>query len=242
MVGCAALSLLFPNVLALFPPTQPVAAAPIIRWAYYVTYAKDSFTALQANVGALSMVSPYYFALQADGTVKNFEEADTNAMLRAARVKIIPMVKNEAHNADFTAQIATPEARDKLAATIADLVVPRNYDGINIDFEDIRPEDRPLLTDTIRGSPRRFGPPANWLRRRLSARRRTRRAATAGRSITPPSRRRWTFAMSWPTTTTTQAANAGPVAPIGWVRDVTTSRRADLRRGQGAARYAAVWL
>ena len=63
MVGCAALSLLFPNVLALFPPTQPVAAAPIIRWAYYVTYAKDSFTALQANVGALTMVSPYYFTL-----------------------------------------------------------------------------------------------------------------------------------------------------------------------------------
>ena len=46
-------------------------------------------------------------------------------------------------------QIATPEARDKLAATIADLVVPRNYDGINIDFEDIRPKDRPLLTDTM---------------------------------------------------------------------------------------------
>ena len=125
-----------------------MAAAPIIRWAYYVTYAKDSFTALQANVGALSMVSPYYFELEADGTIKNFEEADTNTMLRAARVKIIPMVKNAAHNADFTAQMATPEARDKMAATIADLVVPRNYDGINVDFEDVRPEDRALLTDT----------------------------------------------------------------------------------------------
>src|SRR3989442_1066461 len=109
ITGLVALSLLVPNASVFLPTIRPVDAAPIapiIHWGYYVTYAKDSFTALQANMGALDIVSPYYFAIEGDGTVKNFEEPDTNAMLRAARVKIVPMVKNDAHNADFTPQIA----------------------------------------------------------------------------------------------------------------------------------------
>lgn len=222
IMGLAALSLLIPSASVLFPATQSVAAAPIIRWAYYVTYAKDSFTALQANVGALSMVSPYYFALQADGTIKNFEEPDTNALLRAARVKIIPMVKNEAHNANFTAQMSTPEAREKLAATIADLVVPRNYDGINIDFEDIRPEDRSLLTDTMARIAAKIRPSGKLVTQAIVGKARDSTSGYGGAfdyaALAPSVDLAVLMAYDYHYA----GGDAGPVAPIGWVRDVTT--------------------
>ena len=53
------------------------------------------------------MVSPAYFTLKADGSIVSTEESDTNAFLRAQKVKILPLVKNEAHNAAFT-PIGTP--------------------------------------------------------------------------------------------------------------------------------------
>lgn len=222
IASLATLSLLFPNAHVLFPATQPVAAAPLIRWAYYVTYAKDSFTALQANAGALTMVSPYYFTLQADGTIKNTEEPDTNAMLRAARVQIIPMVKNEAHNADFTAQIATPEARDKLAATIADLVVPRNYDGINVDFEDIRPEDRALLTDTMSRIAAKIRPSGKKVTQAIVGKARDSTTGYGGAfdyaALAPSVDLAVLMAYDYHYA----GGEAGPVAPINWVRDVTT--------------------
>lgn len=222
IMGLAALSLLVPSLNLLLPAVQPVAAAPIIRWAYYVTYAKDSFTALQANVGALTMVSPYYFALQADGTIKNFEEPDTNALLRAARVKIIPMVKNEAHNADFAAQMATPEARDKLAATIADLVVPRNYDGINVDFEDIRPEDRPLLTDTMARIAAKIRPSGKLVTQAIVGKAKDSTTGYGGAFDYAALAPSVDLAMIMAYDYHYAGGDAGPVAPIGWVRDVTT--------------------
>ena len=222
ITGLVALSLLIPSARAIFPATQPVAAAPIIRWAYYVTYAKDSFTALQANVGALSMVSPYYFELEADGTIKNFEEADTNTMLRAARVKIIPMVKNAAHNADFAAQMATPELRDKMAATIADLVVPRNYDGINVDFEDVRPEDRALLTDTMSRIAAKIRPSGKLVTQAIVGKASDSTTGYGGAfdyaGLAPSVDLAVLMAYDYHYA----GGDPGPVAPIGWVRDVTT--------------------
>ncbi|MHB8647030.1 MAG: glycosyl hydrolase family 18 protein [Thermomicrobiales bacterium] len=222
VAALVALSLILPNAHLLVPQAQPVAAAPIIRWAYYVTYAKDSFAALQANAGALTMVSPYYFTLQADGTIKNGEEPDTNALLRAARVKIIPMVKNAATNADFTAQIATPEARDKLAATIADLVVPRNYDGINVDFEDIRPEDRPLLTDTMARIAAKIRPSGKLVTQAIVGKTKDTTGGYGGAfdyaALAPSVDLAILMAYDYHYA----GGNAGPVAPIGWVRDVAT--------------------
>ena len=220
VIALVAVSLAFPNANLLLPGTQSVAAAPIIRWAYYVTYAKDSFSALQANAGALSIVSPYYFTLQSDGTIKNTEEPDTNTMLRAARVKIIPMVKNAATNADFTPQIATPEARDKLAATIADLVVPRNYDGINIDFEDVRPEDRPLLTDTMARIAAKIRPSGKLVTQAIVGKTSNSTSGYGGAfdyaALAPSVDLAILMAYDYHYA----GGDPGPVAPIGWVRDV----------------------
>ena len=143
-------------------------------------------------------------------------------MLRAARVKIVPMVKNARHNADFTPQIATPEARDKLAATIADLVVPRNYDGINIDFEDIRPEDRPLLTDTMARIAAKIRPSGKLVTQAIVGKASDSTTGYGGAfdyaALAPSVDLAVLMAYDYHYA----GGDPGPVAPIGWVRDVTT--------------------
>lgn len=215
-----ALSLLVPHANLLLPAVERVEAAPIVRWGYYVTYAKDSFTALQTNAGALNMVSPAYFTLTKDGTIRSTEEPETNAFLRAQRVKILPLVKNEAHNAEFAAQIETPELRDKLAQTIADLVVPRSYDGINVDFEDVRPQDRALLTDTMSRIAAKIRPSGKLVTQAIVGKARDLTTGYGGAFDYAALAPSVDYALIMAYDYHYAGGDAGPVAPIGWVRDV----------------------
>lgn len=220
MVCVLALSLLAPQANMLLPAVERVAAAPMIRWGYYVTYAKDSFTALQANAGALNMVSPAYFTITKDGTIRSTEEPETNAFLRAQRVKILPLVKNEAQGAEFAAQMETPELRDKLAQTVADLVVPRNYDGINVDFEDVRPEDRALLTDTMSRIAAKIRPSGKLVTQAVVGKSRDATTGYGGAFDYAALAPSVDYALIMAYDFNYAGGSAGPVAPINWVRDV----------------------
>ena len=118
---------------------------------YYVTYAADSLVSLKANIDALTHVSPYYYELAANGTIDARERAAGDDRVHAlARGPILPMIKNAATYEAFRALIDTPEKQDRIIAALVALVVSKNYDGINIDWEGINPADRPLLTDFMK--------------------------------------------------------------------------------------------
>ncbi|MFN8515834.1 MAG: glycosyl hydrolase family 18 protein [Chloroflexia bacterium] len=128
-----------------------MAAGQTIRWGYYVTYAGDSLVSLKANIDALTHVSPYYYELAVNGTIDaRNEQPETTAFMRSRGVKILPMIKNAATYDAFKALIDTPEKQDKIVAAIVALVVSKNYDGINIDWEGVNAADRPLLTEFMK--------------------------------------------------------------------------------------------
>src|SRR5690349_14584941 len=137
------LALALACVCAGLPGLAPVRAAEVtgghpIRCGYYVTYAAD----------ALTHVSPYYYVLATDGTIDaRNEQPETTAFMRSHGVQILPMIKNAATYDAFHALIDTPEKQDRIVAAIVALVVSKNYDGINIDWEGVNAADRPLLTD-----------------------------------------------------------------------------------------------
>ncbi len=198
----------------------PADAAPLVHWGYYVTYAKDSYTALLANMGAYTMVSPYYFAIQKDGTIKSFDEPETNQILRQNRVKIVPMVKNDAHNAEFTPFINTPEAREKLASTIADLVVPRNYDGINVDIEDVVPADRPYLTDLMSRIAAKVRPSGKLITQAVVGKAQDSKGGYGGAFDYAALAPSVDYVLLMAYDYHYAGGDPGPVAPIDWVRDV----------------------
>ena len=203
----------------------PIApAAPPIRWGYYVTYAADSLVSLKANIDALTHVSPYYYNLAADGAIDaRNEQPETTAFMRAHGVRILPMLKNASTYDEFRKLLDTPEEQDRLVAAIVALVVGKNYDGINIDFEGLNPADRPLLTDFMRR-----------LRPQLQAKGKLTTLAVAAKAS--DSKTGWggvydyaglaphtDFAVLMAYDYHYQGGKAaGAIAPIGWVRQVAT--------------------
>ena len=193
-----------------------------MQWGYYVTYAKESLTALTANVGAFTHIAPYYFMIQADGSIKSLEEPDTNNLLRLNRVKILPMIKNDVQGARFTPMIGTPEVRDALAASITNLVVSKGYDGINIDFEDIRPEDRPLLSDFMVRLAGKMRPAGKLVSQAVVAKTKDAMTGYGGAFDYPALSPSLDYAVVMAYDYHYAGGDAGPVAPIDWVRNVAT--------------------
>lgn len=147
------LALLAAIMIAVLPvPTHKVAGATptTLRWAYYVTYSDTSLTSLRANVGHLDGVIPYFYNLNADGSIKDLTNATALSVMRQAGVKIIPMITNIARWDDFHNSMASPDQREGAAQRIADLVINNNYDGIHIDFEALNASDSGLLIDFMK--------------------------------------------------------------------------------------------
>ncbi len=210
------------GVVLLAPSARPPARAMTtnVRWGYYVTYDATSLASLKQHIGQLDIVSPYFFQLKADGTVIDTTQPDALAIMRNADVKIVPMVKNVARWDDFHNQIATPAQRDAIAATMLNLVVQNNYDGINIDFEAINASDATLLSDLMARIAAKFRPAGKLITEAVIAR----------ASDTPTT---WGGAYDYHALAASvdylllmaydyhsAGGAAGPVAPIGWVTSV----------------------
>jgi spore germination protein len=141
-------------VLAASAGVSPDASASSVpnkvRWGYYITYDGTSLTSLQNNIGHLDIVSPYFYQLNADGTVTGWTNNTANQLMRSSGIKIVPMIKNISRWDDFHVTIETPEKRDAIVAELVKLVDEKNYDGIHIDFEAVNASDRDLITDFMK--------------------------------------------------------------------------------------------
>ncbi|MCD6369410.1 MAG: hypothetical protein J7L38_06410 [Thermoproteales archaeon] len=93
-------------------------------------------------------VSPTWYVVDSNGNIleKYFDEYFVNKS-KEWGVKVVPLVANEGFNREIVHKILSdPKLREKVAQQLLDLVLERGYDGINIDFENIPPEDRDNLT------------------------------------------------------------------------------------------------
>ncbi len=141
------------------PGTQEAEAKALQRWGYYVTYSDSSKASLDANLHQLDVVSPYYYHLTPNGSLKEFDEPETTAKIRAnSDAKILPIVQNEARWDDFTEAMRTPEKRQAAVDLLVDLVERKNYDGIHIDFEAVNASDRDILSDFMERLSKAFRP------------------------------------------------------------------------------------
>jgi spore germination protein len=137
-------------------------ASAAIRWGYYVTYDRTSLTSLQAHVGQLDIVSPYFYHLTPAGTIKAFDEPATTRLLKDNGVKVVPLIQNESRWEAFRTTIETTEKRDAIVHLLFALVRDKGYDGIHIDFEGVREQDRDLLTDFMTRLYKAFQP-QGWI-------------------------------------------------------------------------------
>lgn len=99
--------------------------------------------------GSLHVVSPSYFDLNEDGSLKLTTRIDPSFIREMQRrnIRVVPFLSN--HWSREVARAALKN-REALAQEIADAIAKYNLDGVNTDLENITEEDREAYVDFIK--------------------------------------------------------------------------------------------
>lgn len=228
-IACLVLVALGVSLLPLWRDSDVAHARDIVKWAYYVGNDPTSRTSLEQNIEQIDVVSPYFYHLTPNGSIKSFVQPDVTAFVKSRGKKIVPLIQNEARWDEFTKQIDTAEERDAIVAKLVEVVATNGYDGIHIDFEGLNQADREALTDFMRRLNLSFKP-RGWLVSQAVIARTSDAPSTWGgvydyKALAAVNDYVAIMAYDWGYAGRPDPA---PVAPIWWVRDVLTYARKQM--------------
>ncbi|MFP5106822.1 polysaccharide deacetylase family protein [Neobacillus sp. C211] len=122
-------------------------------YGFYVDWDKNSHTSFKKNSESITTLVPGWMQLTPGPTLKTSTDKSIIAEAKAHNIKILPLVNNFSHNKwDGEALhrlFITPGAEDLFIKKMLDYVRTNDFDGINIDFEDIHPKDKDHFTHFI---------------------------------------------------------------------------------------------
>ncbi len=111
---------------------------------------QGSFAALQRHVAHVTHVSPTWYEIDADLKITSHEDGKVTAFARDHHFKLLPLIRNTGFDAHIALQLLeSADRRSALADKIAQLVLDRTYDGINVDFEGSFGDGRDGFTDFV---------------------------------------------------------------------------------------------
>jgi spore germination protein len=120
------------------------------RLFYYVDR-QDSYESLVKNIDQITILGPQVYTVDSLGIV--FGELDSRvlALAKAHRVKVMPLVVNEAFNQPALRKLlADTAARARATRSLVQLCQQNGYWGIQFDIENVNIQDRDLLTAWFR--------------------------------------------------------------------------------------------
>lgn len=111
-------------------------------------YAYPTITdnALECSLPFLTFLSPFSYSITPDGNI--VAPNDDRIIERARAVSVMPlMVVTNIYDGSFSTEtlsqiLASPEARERLIASVLTELERKNYHGLNLDMEYISPDDR----------------------------------------------------------------------------------------------------
>lgn len=113
-------------------------ATPLVSHFYYLGD-NAAFASLERNIGAVQLLSPVWFHVQADGTLRSTVEDRVREMAVRAGATLHPVIVNEEFRVDAARAAYTSP---KLIEALVDAAVRDNYAGLQLDFENLEPADR----------------------------------------------------------------------------------------------------
>lgn len=118
-----------------------------MSYIYFGTAAQQIQNALAA-ADVLDVISPSYFDLNADGSLKlNAVSTQFIGTMKANGIKVVPFLSNHWDRASGVAALKNAEA---LSTQIADAVSRYDLDGVNVDIENVTASERQLYVDFVR--------------------------------------------------------------------------------------------
>lgn len=120
-------------------------------YGFYVNWDENSKTSFKKNSDSITTLVPEWLQLTTDLTLKASTEKSIISEAKAKDIKILPLVNNYINNKwdgeTLHRLFTTQEAEDLFIQNMLNYVKTNDFDGINIDFEEIYPEDKANFTD-----------------------------------------------------------------------------------------------
>ena len=120
-------------------------------YGFYVNWDENSKTSFKKNSDSITTLVPEWLQLTSDLTLKASTEKSIISEARANDIKILPLVNNYINNKwdgeTLHRLFTTQGAEDLFIQNMLEYVKTNDFDGINIDFEDIHPNDKANFTD-----------------------------------------------------------------------------------------------
>jgi spore germination protein len=132
------------------PSATPAAITPAllssrVTFAYYVPYDPASWWSLRAQIDQLSFVAPQWVSIDACGNLGSRDDRTLLAFAHANGVKVVPTLPTS--SGWLNHQILTdPTTAQRAIDQSVDYIVSQGYDGLDVDFEGVLPNDRAALT------------------------------------------------------------------------------------------------
>lgn len=130
----------------------PAAAQDPERLFYYVDN-EAAYESLVANIDRIDVVAASAYFVEEDGVVWGDLDPRVIALARAHGARVIPLLVNRGFDQQALHALLTDDAaRARVAASLAELCRRHDYDGIQIDFENLSINDRDAFTRFYRES------------------------------------------------------------------------------------------
>lgn len=137
-------------ILASFPLNKTEAHEVSFNMTYlYFGNTQSYISQIDKTHGNLSLVSPSYFDINTDGSLKittQFDPTFVNEMHNRG-IKVVPFLSNHWDRNLGRAALAN---RETLTSQIADFIIKNNLDGVQVDIENVTDIDRDSYTDLVR--------------------------------------------------------------------------------------------
>lgn len=123
-------------------------------YAFYVNWDKNSERSLKNNIDQIDVLVPQWFSLNSNLELKSSVQKDIGDFAKKHHIKVLPLLTNES-NGKWDEQtvhrlLQSPQEQSKLIHNLHRQIKENGYDGVNIDFENIKSSDRELLTDFMK--------------------------------------------------------------------------------------------
>jgi spore germination protein YaaH len=107
-----------------------------------------SLPSLRTSYKSLTAIAPYWYKVGSDGSLETSDVPDVFREAAGLNLKVYPLVTNKR---SATAEIlGNPKVRQTATDNLAALAADYNYDGLNIDFELLPPDQRDNLTEFMK--------------------------------------------------------------------------------------------
>ena len=122
-----------------------------IRAAFYVNWDPQSMVSLRRNITKINLILPEWFFIDpnADTLIAKIDKTGFD-IIKAAKVKVIPLLSNS-YNSNFSGDalhriLNNKDKKERLISDVLNLLTKYKFNGINIDFEELKETNNEILS------------------------------------------------------------------------------------------------